>query len=157
MTNSTQLIDLIGKPSDAPEVVAWLSKAGGKPPKLKKGDTNANVVLSKLGLELAFDDEAMLFSRKDLAIGEGALILTAVFFDLTKDPKHAAFADPLPFGIAATSSQADMHKLLGKPEESDPDLNLERWTHDGKWVFANYEDGWASMWKLTVQMVDPPK
>jgi hypothetical protein len=149
------IIGLLGKASDSPEVDTWLKQAGATPPKLKKGDFDAHVVLADDGLELTFTDEAKFNMRNDLAIGEGALLLTAVRFTSASVPDFKPYPGALPYGLAFTNSQSEVHGVIGKAEMSNPRLRIDRWTRDEHWVFAKYNQGLGGLQDLTVQL--PPK
>jgi hypothetical protein len=156
MTDGPALIALLGKPSDAPEVIDLLRQMSAKAPKLKKGDTTAHVDAEKLGLELTFSDEAYLMKRSDLAIGEGNLILTNIRFR-APEPAKAGYAGTLPHGVEFAKSQSDLQQLLGKPEVSNPNLAKDRWTIDGHWLFVRYKDDLLSVDNLGIQFLPPPK
>jgi hypothetical protein len=155
MTEAETLVGLLGKSSDSPEVAAWLSQAGAKPPKLPKGDTDAYVVLKDRGLELMFTDEAKHQMRNDIAIGEGALILSNVRFNSAAVPEFKPYAGPLPYGLAFPNSQADVQRVLGKPEQSNPRLRMDRWTREPHRAFAKYKEGLGELESFNVQL--PPK
>lgn len=115
VTDAATIVALMGKSSDSPEVAEWLRQAGAKPPKLKKGDFDAYVVLPDKGLELTFTDEAKHTMRKDSAIGEGALLLTSARFNSAAVPDFKPYPGQLPFGVALDSAQAEVQKVLENP------------------------------------------
>lgn len=149
------LLSMLGKSSDSPEVVAWLAQVGARPPKLGDGDFNTGLVLADEGLELTFTDEAKHHKRRDLAIGEGALLLTSVRFNSAEIPDFQAYAAALPFGVAFPMSQAQVQGVLGPPEFTNARLRLDRWTRDGWWVFAQYGKTSGTLSNFSVQALPP--
>jgi hypothetical protein len=145
MPDGQSIVAVLGKSSDSAEVQNLLSQLGAKPPKLKKGDVDAYVVLDKQGLDLMFSDEAYVTKRSDLAIGEGKLLLMTVWFKAAEPPKVAAYAERLPHGLDFSKSQAEVHQLLGKPEWANPDVRRERWTIDGHQVLVRYIENMSGL------------
>lgn len=131
-------LKLLGQTSTAAEVIALLRTIGAKPPKLRRGEAKAYVLVQASGLQLIFTDEAEHTGDPLLAPGEGALILTNITFHTTASKGFKSYADHLPFGARFEMSRAALRAHLGQPEESDDDLCLDRWTIQGLWFFARY-------------------
>jgi hypothetical protein len=126
MIDPQRFFKLIGKPSDSPEVTQLLSELSAPKPRLKKKDVTTYVALPKLGIDLAFNDEAHHAKRKDIAIGEGALILVSVALR-SNVPKYTDYAGPLPQGLSFGDTQAQVHQKLGAPKELHDFLPVEFW------------------------------
>jgi hypothetical protein len=156
MPDGQAIVALLGKSSDSTEVQDLLSQLGAKPPKLKKGDVDAYVVLDKQGLDLMFSDEAYVTKRPDLAIGEGKLLLITAWFKAAEPPKIAAYAEALPHGLNFGKSQADVHQLLGKPEWANPDVRRERWTIGGHQLLVRYTEKMSGL-ELVIATVPKTK
>ena len=154
MPDGQSIAAVLGKSSDSTEVQDLLNQLGAKPPKLKKGDVDAYVVLDKQGLDLMFSDEAYVTKRSDLAIGEGKLLFMTAWFKAADPPTIATYAEPLPHGLDFGKSQADLHQLLGEPEWANPDVHRERWTIDGHQLLVRYTD---KMSGLELVIVTVPK
>jgi hypothetical protein len=146
---------LVGKPSDSAEVRDLLRLGSATDPKLKKGDVRAWVELNSLGLALVFVDEAFFTKRTDLAIGEGALLLSSVTFHTGSDPAYSPYAGALPFGVRFDQSQGELNAQLGPPERSNPRLRLDRWHINGVWYFAKYAPAADRLLTFSMQMPDP--
>ena len=155
MTQVEDPISLLGKSSDSPEIQDMLRQAGAKDPKLKKGDVRAWVDLNDLGLALVFADEAFFTREENLAIGEGALILTSITIHSGDDPDFAAFAGVLPLGVEFSQSQRDLLARLGKPEWSNSFLLKDRWLVDGTRFLVQYADDLDRILTFSIQVPDP--
>jgi hypothetical protein len=90
MTDQNRLVSLIGKPSDHADVKAWLKELRAPPVRLKKGDTSANVVLPKSGLELVFTDEAFFSRLSDDFLPEESWVLDGLLLSVTYDDDKTA-------------------------------------------------------------------
>ncbi len=140
MTQIKDPLSLLGRPSDSPEIQDLLRQAGVKDPKLKKGEVRDWLDLNDMGLALVFTDEAFLTGEKELAIGEGALILTSITFHSGGDPAFSAFAGNLPLGVKFTQSQSDLAAKLGVPERSNPRRRQDRWMIEKVAFYAKYSE-----------------
>jgi hypothetical protein len=158
MPDGTAIVAVLGKASDSKEVQDLLRQLGAKPPKLKKGNVDAYVVLDDQGLELLFSDEAYVTKRKDLARGEGKLLLTTAWFKIADPPKVASYAEALPHGLAFTKSKGDVHKLLGKPEwaNADPDIRRERWSVASHKIVVRYTEKLSGLEQVIASLPDDP-
>jgi hypothetical protein len=155
MTDQDRFVSLVGKASDSSEVQAWLKELKAAPPRLKKGDTTANVVLPKAGMELVFTDEAFMTGRDDLAIGEGALLLTAVFLKSSRVADFADYAGTLPGGIVFGEAPDQVHKRMGLPETVHASLPKEFWTRDGLQIGVTYDREKTGVKQVTLVMPKP--
>jgi hypothetical protein len=151
MSDDKRLISLIGMPSDSPEVAAWMGELKAPQPRLKKGDTDANVTLPELGMELVFTDEAFQNKRSDLAIGEGALLLTAIMFKV-RVPDFKDYAGPLPKGLAWSDTLDQVHKKLGNPAKVHPRMPTEFWTFDGAMLTVSYDKPKTTIEEVTLEV-----
>lgn len=138
MSTSTPFLNLLGKASDDANVQAWLNQLGAKSPKLKKGDTDAYVQVTHLGMEIVFTDEAFHTQNDNLAIGEGALIFTAIILYVASNDTHDIYSEPLPFGIQPQYTAKELKDFLGAPEVSNVRLRQDNWTVDGFKMAAKY-------------------
>jgi hypothetical protein len=157
MSDKSRFIALIGKASDSPEMKTWLDELKAPPPRLKKGDTSAHVTLPKQGLELVFGDEAFETGRSDLAIGEGALLLTAIMFKSAHVRDFADYSGPLPMGLAFGESPAKVHEKLGLPERVHPVLPTERWAIDGVRLIVTYDKQKSEVRQVSVERPRPDR
>ncbi|HJZ59136.1 MAG TPA: hypothetical protein VKE74_29600, partial [Gemmataceae bacterium] len=129
---------------------------GAKDPKLKKGDVRAWLGLNTLGLALVFVDEAFFTQEENLAIGEGALLLCSVrVYSADYDPAYAAYTGPLPLGVQFSMSPSDLAAKFGKPEWANARLQLERWTIDGVWYTAKYNETLDRILTFLMAIPDP--
>jgi hypothetical protein len=151
MSDENRLIALIEMPSDSPEAAAWMGELKAPEPRLKKGDTDANVTLPELGMELVFTDEAFQNKRSDLAIGEGALLLTAIMFKF-RVPEFKDYAGPLPKGLAWGDTLDQVHKKLGNPAEVHPRMPKEFWTIDGVMLSVRYDKEKTAIKGVTLEV-----
>jgi hypothetical protein len=153
MIDPRRFYKLVGQPSDAPDVQKLLSDLGAPQPKLKRGETTANVPLPKVGVELVFDDEAYHFKRKDLAEGEGALILAEIM--LRSDvPKFKDYAGSLPEGLVFGETAADVHAKLGQPERLHKFLPTEFWTIHGCKFVAEFDKAKTKLREVSIATKD---
>ena len=155
MTDLKRLVSLIGKPSDSAEVGAWLQELNAPQPKLRSGDTDASIPLPGLGLELCFSDEASFYRRSDLAIGEGALLLTTVFLKSSKVPNFLDYAGNLPGGLAFGDTRAEVHSKLGSPKDEHDFLPTEFWSMDGLELSIDYDDNKTRAEQVTIWIIPP--
>lgn len=147
-------MDLIGKTAASPEVERALQEFGAKPPKLKKGDVQANVTVPNAGLEFAFVDEAFFYKRKDLAIGEGDLILTTVMFYADDPGKWTGYAKPLPFDLSFSQTIPAVIEHLGPPEVTIERMGIRRWRKQDRWLFVVSKADKHSIRRIAVQIPD---
>lgn len=155
--NASDFEGLLGKESSSPEVAALLESFAAPAPRLKQGDVDANVVLKSAGLELVFTDEGHFTHRDDLALGEGALVLTAIMFKSSRVADFNEFTGTLPRGITFADSDQALHTKLGMPEMIHPKQPKEIWTLDGLKLFVTFDQGKGSIKQLTLQAPDSPK
>jgi hypothetical protein len=157
MSSKNRFAAMIGKASDSPELKTWLAELKASPPRLKKGDTSAYVTLPKLGLELVFGDEAFETGRADLAIGEGALLLTAVMFKSSHVPDFSEYSGPLPMGLAFGQTPAKVHETMGPPERAHPVLPTERWAFEGARLIVTYDKQKTAVRQVSVERPRPDR
>jgi len=142
---------LLGKTQDDADVKAALAAAGVKKiPKLDDDETFVQVELKGQGLELVLTDEAILKELEDQDLGEGPLIVSGVVAKLDKAQGRDLYKGPLPHGIAATMSQAELRKRLGKP--SDSDVDADTWIQDGLELGVSYTKGNGSLYGLSLTL-----
>jgi hypothetical protein len=151
MSDEKRLIALIGMPSDSPEVATWMGELKAPQPRLKKGDTDANVTLPELGMELVFTDEGFKNEGSELAIGEGALLLTAIMFKFGV-PGFKDYAGPLPRGLAWGDTLDQVHKKLGNPAKVHPRMPTEFWTLDGARLSVGYDKGKTAIKRVILEV-----
>jgi hypothetical protein len=157
MTEQDRIVSLVGKASDSPEVQGWLKELKAPAPRLKKGDTTANVLSPKLGLEVVFTDEAFLTGRRDLAIGEGALLLTAIMLKSSRVPDFADYAGPLPKGIVFGDTPAQVQKKMGAPPKVHNFLPSESWNVDGLQLIVRYDDAKTGVEQVSLSAPRPER
>jgi hypothetical protein len=149
------LLEALGKSSSTPEVSGILRQLDATIPlRLKKGDTKVNVPSPKLGIELVFADEAFFLKRRDMAIGEGELLLTAVMFNAEGLGKWKAYAGVLPFALRFSNLPPEVYDRLGRPEWSNDLIGNNRWTKDGRWLFVVFAPDKQSIRRVIVQVPD---
>jgi hypothetical protein len=110
-------LKLFGHTSEDPAVKKLLSSVGIK--KIAMPDDEDDVRKDIPGMTLIFTDGEVL---EDLEpVGKGSCVLTGVILRLSA--KKEPYRGPLPLGIAASASQAEMRKKFGKtvPSESEGD------------------------------------
>ena len=78
MIDFSRIIPLFGQPSDSAEVASLLQDLNSSKPKLDSGDVKAWLSAPQHAIDMVFTDEATFHRRADLALGEGALLLTSV-------------------------------------------------------------------------------
>jgi hypothetical protein len=145
------LTKLLGKSQDDPDVKIALAAAGVKKmPKLDEDETFVQIELKGHGLELILTDEAALKQLDDQDLGEGPLIVSGVLAKLGKSQGRDLYKGALPSGITAVMSQAEMRKLLGKPDESDIDVDI--WKKGGVEISVDYTKGGTSLSALSVML-----
>jgi hypothetical protein len=157
-------IQLLGTPADAPELKQLLATFGvTRSPKLDKGDFDANIEISRSGIEFIFTDEAFFRDQDDIAIGVSPLLLTNVSMSSDAAPGFSTYQGPLPYSLAFSDTRDAARAKLGPPDELDDDddddddgeeSRLDRWTKDGIWVFAEYADDFQSIVSVAVQLPD---
>jgi hypothetical protein len=157
MSSKNPFAAMIGKASDSPEIKTWLAELKARQPRLKKGDTSAYVELPKLGLDLIFGDEAFETRRPDLAIGEGALLLTAIMFKSSHYPDYSEYSGPLPMGLAFGVPPAKVHATLGPPAWVHPLLPTERWAFDGVSLIVLYDKQKTAVKQVSVERPRPER
>lgn len=141
----------LGKTQDDADLKTALAAAGIKKlPKRDPDETFIQVELKGQGLELILTDEAALKELDDQDLGEGPLIVSGVLAKLGKSHGRDLYTGVLPSGITVAMSQSDMHKLLGKPSESDVDVDI--WKKDGVEVSVDYSKGGASLSALSLML-----
>jgi hypothetical protein len=150
MIDPRHFFKLVGQPSDAPDVQKLLSDLGAPRPKLKRGETTANVPLPKVGVELVFDDEAYHFKKQDLAVGEGALILSSIMLR-SNVPKFKDYAGSLPEELVFGESAADVHTKIGQPERLHNFLAKEFWTIQGCKVIAVFNEAKTKLEEVVIE------
>ena len=145
---------LFGLPSSDDKVRHLLRELGvTQVPSLNDGDTDVYVERKDLGLFLVFTDEAY-FKKTDDPIGKGPVVLTNVTVYCEATPDFKAYQGPLPFGLHVTGDRQAALKALGQPEEEIDDLNIDRWTINGAWVFIKYNEDLKSMVDFSFQTPD---
>lgn len=141
----------LGKSQDDADLKTALAAAGVKKvPKLDEDETFVQIELKGQGLELILTDEAVLKQLNDQDLGEGPLIVSGVLAKLGKSQGRDLYKGALPSGITAAMSQAEMRKLLGKPQVSDIDVDI--WKKDGAEISVDYTKGGASLSALSVML-----
>ena len=141
----------LGKSQDDTDFKAALFAVGVKKlPKLGKDETFVQIELKGQGLELILTDEAILKQLDDQDLGEGTLIVSGVLAKLGKSQGRDLYKGALPAGITAAWSQAEMRKLLGKPQDSDIDVDI--WKKGGSEMSVDYTKGGASLSALSVML-----
>jgi hypothetical protein len=148
--DSSAIVALLGKHSDSTEVDAFLKSVSAPSPKLPKGDQTTYSEVPESGLQLVFTDESTFTGDNELAIGEGALILSCVFF-MGSEPDYQRYADPLPYGVRFDMDRKELERTLGTPEWSDDELCTARWDKDGLKFSVKYADDFASVENCGVQ------
>ncbi|MBL0726379.1 hypothetical protein [Piscinibacter sp. HJYY11] len=139
---------LFGKSQDDPDLKAALAAAGVKKiPKLDEDETFVQIELKGHGLELILTDEAILKELDDQDLGEGPLIASGLLAKLGKTHGRDLYKGPLPSGLTAALSQADVRKLLGQPDDHDIDVDI--WKKDGLELSVDYTKGGASIAGVT--------
>lgn len=142
---------LLGKGRDDADVKRALAAAGVKKiPKLGEDETFVQIELKGRGLELVLTDEAILEELEGQALGEGPLIVSGVVAKLDKAQGRDLYKGPLPHGITAAMSQAELRKKLGKPAQSDVDADV--WLEDGRELGVSYTKGNASLYGLSLTL-----
>ena len=155
MTDQARLVSLIGQPSDSPDVQTWLQELKAPGPKLKEGDTDAYVSLPLLGMDLVFTDEAFQTRRPDLAIGEGALLLSAIMLKSSEVADYADYNGPLPGGIVFGDAPAEVHRKLGPPESVHDRQPKEFWTLSGLQLTVSYDRPKTKVKQVTLEVPQP--
>lgn len=149
------LVNLLGKTSKDKETVSLFNELSiSSEPKLGDGDTDVNVEAKDHGLYLVFTDQAFFLKETDKTIGNGPLLLTnvSVYFDPPDD--YEVFKGVLPFGLSAKDSQENVRQKLGKADFQDADLDLDRWTINGHWVYVKYSSDLQSLADMSIQLPD---
>ncbi|MBC7957500.1 MAG: hypothetical protein H7Y33_16720 [Cytophagales bacterium] len=140
-----------GKSQDDADLKTALAAVGVKKiPKLDDDETFVQIELKGQGLELILTDEAILKEIEDQDLGEGPLIVSGVLAKLGKSQGRDLYTGALPSGITVAMSQAEMRKLLGKPQESDIDVDI--WKKGGVEISVDYTKGGASLSALSVML-----
>jgi hypothetical protein len=140
MIDQDRLLSFIGMASESVEIQALLKELKAPVPRLKKGDTTANVTLPNLGMDLIFTDEAFFSRRPNLAVGEGALLLTAIMFKSSRVPDYTDYAGALPKDIRFGETPAQVQKKVGGPPKLHDFLPSESWALDGVQLSVRYDD-----------------
>jgi hypothetical protein len=149
------IANLMGHPAEAAEMRDMLLRLGiADPPALNEGDTDAYVELKDRGLYLVFTDEVFFKKIEGASIGSNALILTNITAYLKPISEYDAYKGALPFGLLASDNPDAVRSKMGEADLFDEDLNLERWTVEGTWVFVRYGDDMASIDELSLQAPD---
>jgi hypothetical protein len=142
---------LLGKSQDDDDLLAAIAEAGVKRiPKLRDDETFVQVELKGHGLEIILTDEAILKELADQGLGEGPLVLSGVIARLDTSQGRDLYTGPLPSGITATLSQAALRTLLGKPDDSD--IDVDNWMRGDLELGVDYTKGGAALASLSVML-----
>lgn len=140
-----------GKSQDDADLKTALTAVGVKEiPKLDDDETFVQIELKGQGLELILTDESILKEIEDQDLGEGPLIVSGVLAKLGKSQGRDLYTGPLPSGITAAMSQPEMRKLLGKPNESDIDVDI--WKKGDVEISVDYTKGGTALSALSVML-----
>lgn len=98
---ASDFVALRGKPSDAPELVAWMRQLDEQP-SMEQSDADLYILFPKTGLELVFS--------------EGRLAVTHIHGPDAEDSMEG-YRGVLPHGLYFHQSRADVVKVLGTPQK----------------------------------------
>jgi hypothetical protein len=101
---ASDFVALRGKPSDAPELVAWMRQLDEQP-SMEQSDADLYILFPKTGLELVFS--------------EGRLAVTHIHGPDGEDSMEG-YRGVLPLGLYFQQSRADVVKVLGTPQKKRP-------------------------------------
>lgn len=128
--DTQEIIACIAKPEDAPEIRRLLASVGVTTAlKIPKGDIEARLSLTTLGLTLIFKPEGPKSSR---------LILDTVMFVSDAEEGYSTYPGVLPEGLLFSDTQAEAHAKLGPPAFSKPKLRFDIWERPPVDLSINY-------------------
>jgi hypothetical protein len=145
-------MQFFGTSQDDLSLNAALATAGiKKVPKLDAYSRSVQFALKGHGLELIMTDEATLKALKDRDVGEGPLILSGVLAKLGASQRDH-YQGELPFGITPHMSQDALRKLLGKPDVTETEPDVDIWRGKKYEVSVRYAKDCQSLARLSVTL-----
>jgi hypothetical protein len=143
MVQVAELIDLLGKSTEDPEVMKLLESLKlKKQPRAKYDEPRADVEVKKQGWGMAFEDEDYLLRTGVKHYGEGKMILTALFFFPESNKSgYKGFQGELVNGVRLSDSRSEILRKLGEPHakyESEGVRRNERWHYGEYRLVVNY-------------------
>ncbi len=148
------LAKLLSLPSDSQEIINCLNCYGVNiSPKLKKNETDTYTQIQKNGIAFLFEDEAYYKELKYQDIGDGPLLLTAIFLYGSDDDEYSAFTGGLPKGLFFSDGREEACNKLGQSADWDEDILSEYWDIQGFRYFVNYSDDLRSIRNIQIGLI----
>jgi len=150
-----QWLDLFGRNIDDESVRDALVKVGIDTSALEVEKDDISVVknVSGKGITLVFSDEAYLHKRDDMAIGEGAPILSEFSLWLQESEDGSVYTGPLPFNLQRDNSRVELRKQFGEPVSSDDDPPWDQWSVDNLVLTVEYNEDEKSLSTVSLELV----
>ena len=151
--NGDEIIRLLGLTLDDTKVKELLSAfLIYKMPKLERGEMDAYVENTKLGVEFTFRDERYL-DVKSIKYEEGSLVLWNVAFYGEDDNFNKFTEELLPLGLKFEYGRKEVEKQLSKkPEWEDQEMGDARWDFDNFCLFITFDEELNEILNIAVQL-----
>lgn len=147
-------LDLFGCNTSDEKLRSALEKKGIQANELEVEKDDISVIedLAGEGITLVFTDEAFLYKRDDMAIGEGAPVLSELSLWLQESEDGALYTGPLPLDLQPTDSRAALRRRFGNPSSSDDNPPWDQWPVDGLILTAEYTEDEQSLATVSLEL-----
>jgi len=148
-------LDLFGRNTTDKAVRDTLLKENITPDELEIEDDDISVYknISGQGISLVFTDEAYYFAKDNMAIGEGAPVLTELSLWLLKSNDGTIYKGPLPFDLQQNFPRSSLAKQFGVPIDSGDDPWWDEWKIGRYALIVEYTEDEQSIYSISLELV----